>query len=307
MKDKFKHFSFKEESKKIIKIANEIIYEYAEQGFQLTLRQLYYQFVARGIIENSVKSYKRLGLVVNHGRLAGLIDWEAIIDRTRNLEENDHYDGPGDIIECCIDWYRIDKWADQTYRVEVWIEKEALVGIVEKICQELDVAFFACRGYVSQSEQYKAGQRFADYACYGQRVAVIHLGDHDPSGMDMTNDNDKRLNMFARDEVELNRIALNMDQVKKYNPPPNPAKLTDTRCREYIRQFGPNSWELDALDPMTLQSLIISAVESYRDDDTWDAVIKREADERKELALLSNNYNGVKQFLAMKETGFAFI
>jgi hypothetical protein len=267
---------FKENSQHLIKIANQIIEEYQAQGYSLTLRQLYYQFVARDYIENSQKSYKNLGSLVNDARLAGLIDWWAIEDRTRNLRGNSHWDSPADMIKTCENQFAYDKWADQPYAPEVWIEKDALIGVIEGPCNSLDVPYFACRGYSSQSEQWRAGRRFKRALERGQIPIVFHLGDHDPSGIDMTRDNKTRLSMFAGLEIHLKRLALNYDQVEEYNPPPNPAKLTDSRCKNYIQRFGKSSWELDALNPQVISRLIEEAILNIRDDNKWNDTVNKE-------------------------------
>jgi hypothetical protein len=270
-----------------IERANSIIEEYAAQGFVLTLRQLYYQFVARGLLENRQQEYKRLGSTLNDARLAGLVDWNAIEDRTRFLRSNSHWDSPADILDGCARQFAVDKWADQAWRPEVWIEKDALVGVIEPICRRLDVAYFACRGYNSQSEQWVAGMRLRERRGdqrAGQRTLVLHLGDHDPSGIDMTRDNDDRLSMFAGyGWGELRRIALNRNQVNQYQPPPNPAKITDSRYEGYVREHGEESWELDALEPRVIEELIRSNIEEIRDPDLWDAAVEREEDGRTRL------------------------
>lgn len=281
----------------IIEQANRIIREYAAQGFKLTLRQLYYQFVARDLIDNTQRSYKRLGNIISEARMAGRVDWNAIEDRTRNLESNPHWDDPAAIIEAAARSFRIDKWENQACRVEVWIEKEALIGVVERICRRLDVDFFACRGYVSQSEQWAAGKRFAEYRERGQDVVVLHLGDHDPSGIDMTRDNDTRLALFAREEVAVRRLALNFDQIETYGPPPNPAKLSDSRYERYFADYGSESWELDALDPRVIQELIGEAVTEYRDEDAWLAMTDRENDEREQLSVVTQRWADVVAYL----------
>lgn len=270
-------------SQRVIENANNIIAEYEAQGFELTLRQLYYQFVSRDLIANTQKEYKKLGAIINDARLAGLVSWTAIVDRTRNLESNSHWDGPADIIEACAKQFQIDKWANQEHRVEVWIEKDALVGIAERICRQLDVSYFSCRGYTSQSEMWAAGQRLKRFADeHEQTPVIIHLGDHDPSGIDMSRDIADRLEIFMGG-MEVNRIALNMNQVRKYNPPPNPAKITDSRATKYIKLFGHESWELDALDPKVLSNLIEKTVLSYRDDDKWNDSLAVEQRHRKSL------------------------
>jgi len=282
---------FSRESLGMIEKANEIIAEYAAQGFALTLRQLYYQFVARDLIPNNIKSYKNLGSVINDGRLAGLIDWRHIQDRTRHLEENSHWEKPGDVIESAAASYRIDLWARQDYRPEIWIEKDALIGVIEGVCQELDVPYLSCRGYTSQSEMWGSAQRIERWTRRGDQTSVIfHFGDHDPSGKDMTRDIQDRLEMFMA-EVKLERLALNMDQIEEYSPPPNPAKTTDSRARAYIAEFGNDSWELDALSPEVIAELIRKAVTALQDDRKWREDEKRMETERKLLLSAANQWD----------------
>ncbi len=168
-------------------------------------------------------------------------------------------------------------------------EKDALVGIAERICRKLDVSYFSCRGYTSQSEMWAAGMRLKEYAEErGQTPVIIHLGDHDPSGIDMSRDITDRLELFMGG-MEINRIALNMDQVRKYNPPPNPAKITDSRAEGYIKKHGRESWELDALDPKVLTDLIEKTVLSYRDDDEWRSACRVEERHRRALIKIAED------------------
>ena len=288
---KYEDKNFHRKSLVIIGIADKICTEYMEQGYTLTLRQLYYQFVARGVIENSMKEYKNLGNIINDARLAGLIDWDAIEDRTRNLERLATWDSPKDILKATAEQFRYNYWEDQSTVVEVWVEKEALVGVIERVAFRYRCAYFACRGYSSQSEAWRAGQRFQTYNENGQDVKIIHLGDHDPSGIDMTRDNSDRLALFSEfGNVEVIRIALNEDQVHKYNPPPNPAKLADTRAADYVRKFGNSSWELDALDPKVIDDLISNEIEKYIDNDKWNVVKEKEVKARKKISVLVNKW-----------------
>lgn len=146
----------------VVEQANAIIEEYLAQRFALTLRQLFYQFVARGLIENTFKQYKRLGGIVRNARDGGLIDWDALEDRTRAVNTHACWDSPADIISSAAHSYREDLWADQRYRPEVWVEKDALLGVIEGVCTELRVPFFAHRGNNSQTLQYQAGKRFGN-------------------------------------------------------------------------------------------------------------------------------------------------
>ena len=282
MKITYQEKQFRAASLATIQEANTIIDEYHRQGYDLTLRQLYYQFVSRDLLPNTQKSYKRLGGILNDARLAGLVDWDAIVDRTRNRRLLTRWENPAQIIDACVNSYHVDRWDGQPFRPEVWIEKDALVGVIQGVCNELDVPYFACRGYVSQSEQWRAGQRFRRDMRNGQDVVIFHLGDHDPSGIDMTRDNGDRLEMFSEAGIRVERLALNAAQVAQYNPPPNPTKLTDSRAAGYLEEHGDESWELDALEPSVISDLIRQAVEGLIDWDIWDETKARE-DEGREL------------------------
>src|SRR5258707_4874441 len=191
---KYRNFRFSGATLAMIAKANEIVEEYRGQGFDLTLRQLYYRFVSRDLIKNTQKEYKRLGGIVNDARLAGLIDWNSIVDRTRSLRALPHWDSPSEIVESCAAQFNVDRWEGQPYRPEVWIEKDALVGVFERVCRELDVPLLSCRGYTSQSEMWGASQRMLAHSRNrngrrtGQTPIVFHFGDHDPSGKDMSRD-----------------------------------------------------------------------------------------------------------------------
>ena len=274
----------------IINQANEIIGEYAVGGMSLTLRQLYYQFVARDLIANKQSEYKRLGAIISDARLAGLTDWTSIEDRTRNIKRNYHNTDPGQAVQDALDQFKLDRWVGQENRVEVWIEKEALVGVIQPICSELDVPYFACKGYVSQSEMWNAAQRFAYYnENFDQTPVIIHLGDHDPSGMDMTRDIADRQDLFGG-AYKVERIALNMSQIEDHKPPPNPAKLTDSRSSSYVKDYGYDSWELDALEPHVLANLIESTVLEYRDEDVHEETMEQEREYRSVLRKVAKNW-----------------
>jgi hypothetical protein len=192
--------NFADGSLEVIDHANQIISEYQAQGFTLTLRQLYYQFIARDLFpndrrwvnvggdkwkrsqsvnatKNATPNYKWLGSIVNDGRLAGLIDWSAMEDRLRTVEFVPSWDDPESILDAVGDQYKEDLWAGQEYRPEVWIEKDALAGVIENVCRRWRVPHFACRGYTSQSAQYEAGKRFKNCIEKGQIPIVLHLGD----------------------------------------------------------------------------------------------------------------------------------
>ena len=288
-------------SEDTISKANSILEDYAARGYDLTLRQLYYQFVSRGWLQNKQTEYKRLGSIMNDARLAGRVDWSYMVDRTRGLVDRSHWGSPQEIIDTCAKQYFENMWVNQNYYVEVWVEKDALVGVLERACHPLDVPYFSCRGYPSVSEVKVAADRIVRESGRNVNLMIIHLGDHDPSGIDMTRDIKDRLHLLSHEgNIEICRIALNMDQVEHYGPPPNPAKITDSRYGDYIAKYGPSSWELDALDPDVLVELITATVEKYIDPDQWEEDKARIDARRSQLALVSKHWDDVTRFVEEK-------
>ena len=294
---------FRKSALVMIEQANAIIREYQSAGYIITLRQLYYQFVARDLIANKLQEYKRLACVINDARLAGKIDWEAIEDRTRNLATVSAWNDPGHIIASAAASFQLNPWLYQKHYVEVWVEKEALASVVERACDPLRVPYFCCRGYTSQSEMHAAAMRLLGRIRSGKTPTIIHLGDHDPSGIDMSRDIQDRFDLFlgkygVGGAVKVDRVALNMDQVEKYNPPPNPAKSTDSRFEGYLAEYGDESWELDALDPKTLNALITKEIKRHiTDKGQWETTMAREQQGRDNLEKASDNWDNVEHFL----------
>lgn len=309
MKRAYNNLNLRGKTLETIGTANVIIEEFEADGYDITLRQLYYQFIARDLFpedrrwtytggrwrkdpngtKNAQPNYKWLGGFINDGRLAGLVDWNSIVDRTRKFQCNSHWESPDEIIEDAARWYARDSREHQETYLEVWVEKDALVGVIEKVCDPLDVGYFSCRGFVSQSAMYRAALRLKHMERNGLDTIILHLGDHDPSGIDMTRDIQDRLVMFGS-TVDVQRIALNMEQVEKYNPPPDYAKSTDSRYAEYASKYGDNSWELDALDPRVLTELITEKVSDFTNEGEREVSIARQEEERQQIQAVVDNW-----------------
>jgi len=292
VKEQFITKKFTWDTEVVIHQANEIIEQYQEDNMTLTLRQLYYQFVSRDLLANNKKEYARLGRILSDGREAGLVDWDAIEDRTRNLEKVQTFNDPGDILRTCYYSFKIDHWLNQEYYIEVWIEKQALIGVIEPICRDYHVPWFACKGYVSKSEMYASAKRMAYQRDQGREPLIIHLGDHDPSGVDMTRDIGDQQTKFDG-TFNVKRIALNMDQIEMYNPPPNYTKLSDSRSKDYCKTYGNDSWELDALDPKVMQKLIKDEVLQYRNQEEYAKTLKQEAQYKSLLGYVYRNWENI--------------
>lgn len=291
MKEIFVDHSFSKASQDKINIINMVLDEYRRQGFRLSLRQLYYQMVARDYIPNTMNSYKSLGGLVSTARQAGLIDWNMIEDRNRETSALSHWESPAEIVEQAARVFRIDKWADQDWHIEVMVEKDALSGVLQPVCQRLDIAITANKGYCSSSTMYEIGKRLEAYYEDGKDICVLYLGDHDPSGIDMTRDITERLALYSNvNEIEIIRLALNWDQIELWSPPENPAKETDSRFLAYMERYGNSSWELDAVEPVQLVSLIENVVLEKRNEYLWDEAVEREREMREQLQAFADSY-----------------
>ena len=297
MKKHYKNIRFSSSRLSWLHEVMAVIEEFQGMGYTLTLRQIHYQLVGMGLTENTKQAYKRLGSLINDARLAGYIDWDAIEDRTRFVRKLGHWKEPADIVRSASEQFHIDRWENQEHRVEVWIEKDALVGILEEVCNRYDVPYFSCRGFVSQSELRDAAERVKRYEDKGYEYVILHLGDHDPSGLDMTRDIIDRMEMFGAYPT-VDRLALNYEQILMYNPPPNFAKEKDSRYKGYAAEFGTDSWELDSLHPTVIIGLIEHQIETYINDwNVWEDDIEREEDYRQQLADAAKNWNAVAYFL----------
>ena len=265
-----------------LQIINEIIEEYAEEGYKLTLRQLYYQLVSRDIIPNKVQEYAKLGKLLVKGRMAGVVDWEAIEDRIRVPFLPYWVHGVADAVDDTIEQYRLDRQDGQEVYIELWVEKDALSGVLKRITSHYHINLMVNRGYSSCTAMHDAYKRFKRQERQGKKVYILYLGDHDPSGLDMIRDIEDRLHEFGVNPT-VKPIGLTMKQIEQYNPPPNPAKITDPRAKWYIQEHGNTSWEVDALNPKVLHQLVRKNVEKLIDMDMFNDQIGQEDEDKGKL------------------------
>lgn len=310
MKQAYRSIRFNEEKRKLIAVCESILNEYIKAGYRITVRTLYYQLVARDVIPNQERSYKNLTNLVNDARMAGLLDWDVIEDRGRRPVVRPRWGDGKDFIESVAPQYHTDHWDAQDDRVFVVVEKDALAGVLEDTCHTYDVPLLAAKGYPSVSSVRDlvrkeifpymmdivnvGGERKRQWKLPNkrQRIVFLHMGDHDPSGIDMSRDLEERLLIFSEGAFELKfmRIALNMDQIEEVDPPPNPAKSTDSRFEGYRDQFGDESWELDALPPDYLNELLRDRITDHIDPDVWDERAAHITSTRERLVALAGEF-----------------
>lgn len=245
----------------------------------MTLRQLYYRFVAMDLIENKQSQYQYLGEAIKEARLDGRIPWDWIEDRTRSVDGGDH-----DLVDVerrfneNLEWfkktpdrYRLPRWKGQDNYVEVWVEKEALAGVFAGVCEDLNVVTFPNRGYTSITLLKEAAERLrGQWQKRGEAPTILYFGDFDPSGQDIERNIRDKLHDTFNVPVKVQRKALTRKQIDRFELPPQPAKRTDSRYEEFVENHGDLAVELDALPPEELRNLIRESVEEYFDQDHYE-------------------------------------
>lgn len=323
-KIRYDYKSFSKDGEQVVDAADAICQAYARQGYTLTLRQLYYRFIAtdafpdsryfhkdpvsgketrdpfnqRGTsTKNCQANYKWLGSLIADGRVSGLIDWRHIEDRGRESSGGDFgWDTPQNFFESVLDRYYISHWDGQPEHIEVWVEKDALVDVISRAASPWNVSYTACKGSPSHSLVHDAALRLRQQESDGKTTTILYLGDHDPTGLDIPRDIQERLAMF-RSECTVERIALTREQVDQYQPPPNYAKETDSRFQAYVDEHGTDCWELDALEPQVLVDLIDAQIQEHLVRELYDARLEREQQEKATLEAIAANYDEVVSHL----------
>jgi len=283
--------NFKPETRELLSKILAVTESYQQQGYVLTLRQLYYQLVVQNIFANQQKNYAKLSDLLGEARICGLCDWDVIEDRIRIPKFPNEWVNINTAMETLIVVYRRQRWSDQNNYVEVWVEKDALSGVLEPITHEYHVHLLVNRGYSSISAMHDSAKRFLYAENQSKDCHLLYFGDHDPSGEDMVRDIIKRLQEF-RASVEVEKIALTREQVDENHLPPNPAKTTDPRARGYIEQHGDESWELDALPPKVLNELLRDALENLVDRERYDSQIEQEEADKETMKSFGEEHGG---------------
>lgn len=306
-KIKFRSIKLSKANKERLETINEIIEEYQEQGYKLTLRQLYYQLVSRDIIPNLLPEYAKLSNLLKEGRMGGIVDWDAIEDRLRQPSVPGSWDSPKDILKSALYAYEKPRMKGQNTYLEVWVEKDALSGVLKRVTEKYHIPIVVNRGYSSATAMFDAYERFVYADNKGQREKkILYLGDFDPSGVDMIRDINTRIVEFIKgrygnpidDDYQIASeygfsvlpIALTLEQIRLYNPPPNPAKQTDPRAKDFIKTHGSTSWEVDALRPEVLNSILEKVILDNIDLELYESIIYQEEAEKDKLRQFIENF-----------------
>ena len=266
----------------IVGEAIDIVSQY-DEGV-LTLRSLHYQLVGRGMT-NDIQHYKRVVAAMISARWDDKISFETFSDLDRamvgetayypTIIEDEIQKGKRQV-QAWMKSFHKNKWENQPYYPEIFIEKKALQGVFQNLCQEWNIALGACKGYPSLTFLHEAFRRFDSADCRGQKPIIIYFGDYDPSGEDIPRSIQENMSRFGV-EVEVRRIALMEHQVVEWKLPPAPAKDSDTRTANW---GGLGQVELDAVRPEKLMKLLGAAIEDVFDHHLYDELLEQEDEER---------------------------
>jgi len=270
--------ALQKKSLKLLEQVREIIESY---DFALTLRQIYYQLVARQVIANEQKYYRIISRLCVIGRDEGMLPEDAFADRLREVDKPPSWDDLSDFMETVKESYKKSKWNNQATYVETWTEKDALRGVISPITYEYDVPLLVVRGQVSRTAIYESYKRFAQKVKEGKECYLFYFGDFDPSGISIYKSLVDRIRNFGAYGalIKFERIALTREQIETYGLPQDPAKTSDPNYKKFVRSYGDNVVELDALPPDVLRDFIRESIESEIDAELLAQVQETEEEE----------------------------
>lgn len=274
--------------KTVVPEVNAILNQY---NVRMTLRQIFYRLVSKHLIQNTLSQYKNLSRILVKARERGDVDWTRIEDRSRTTIGGDYgFTSAEDFLLYSTEsfkqaWNRFTMplWASQPNFLEVWVEKDALSTLVSDVAKGFRVKTCPARGYSSFTYVKEGAERLDEYEDK-ENIIILYLGDYDPSGLDITRDLEQRLKDYGIPDVDVERIALTLDQIRQYSLPPMMAKQKDPRYAKFVADTGgADAVELDALEPPVLQDIITKAIQDKIDADLWNERAKEIEETRKKL------------------------
>ncbi len=257
----------------------EAILAVAAEYRRMSVRQLYYQLVSRGLPKTEA-AYKRVCDAAAQLRLDGSLDYRKIADGSRTRRPVFQHGNLGAALETAHDLYRRNYWLDQPRAVEVWCEKDALSGVIQPVCDRWGVTYVATRGFPSLTLRYESAMALRES---GKPTKVYYFGDHDASGRAISANLEGELRQHGAD-VRVVRIALEPEQIADYRLPTRPGKHSDSRQAKFAATYGAASVELDALPPSVLEWLVEEAITREVDHARWAEAERVERLERETLA-----------------------
>jgi 5S rRNA maturation endonuclease (ribonuclease M5) len=291
MKKQIQHLNIKKPTKyqpktlKLIGLVRKLITKY--KGRKLTLRQIFYQLVAKRIIPNNLRAYKNLSYLIAKARKNEDLPWDVMRNHTRFIIKENSWPNYKDFTKKIEKIYRKSKLANQRNYIEIWIEKDSLREWFEPITKEFDIPLIICRGYPSITTLYEASKRLKEIQ---KPIHILYFGDFDPSGEDIFRAIKERLIKDFKinpKKLHIKKVALTLKDVKQYKLPPAPTKATDSRSRKFIKKFGNFAVELEALPVRVLEQKIKRSIKSLLNWKQFQKDLKKEKQEAKKLRKLA--------------------
>ena len=245
-----------------------------DQQQPMTIRQLFYQLVSKGLMPNEHKHYQKVSRIMTKARDDGRVPFEYITDRSRPKYSSSVFENVADYAETVRVAYRKDYWITQPYYVEVWTEKDAIIGSIEPVTNDLGVTVRVGRGFLSTTRAHEIAQHFQTIS---KPIRCFYLGDHDPSGRVIETDLFNRIVEYGGGDFELTRVAIFKRDIATYKLPPLRIKDTDTRAESFRRKHGKDCVELDAFPADMLRWRLRNRIEDLLDKEAWERQKKVEA------------------------------
>jgi hypothetical protein len=255
------------ENRKTTALINAALDILAEQN-PMTIRQLFYRLVSKQRVQNNLQHYQLVSRIMTKARDDGRCPFEWIADRSRPVYASSGFDDAVEYVATMRDGYRKNYWTTQPEHIEVWVEKDAIIGSIEKTCNDLGVTIRVGRGYWSTTAAHAIAKIFS---AIDKPITVFYCGDHDPSGQNIQSELYSRILEYDSGDFEMERLAISKEDIAKFNLPPLAVKNSDSRAAGFVKQYGNECVELDALPPLELRRRISEAVKSHIDDDLWTA------------------------------------
>jgi len=275
--------------KESLELATEIERVFEVFGPPMTVRQLYYQLVARGTIPNAQSAYLRLDRLSVRLREAEVLPWGWLIDRTREVQKVSAWEDLPDFLETVRVAYRKDLWQDNPDRVEIWLEKDALSGVFREVTDRYQAPLVVTRGYPSRSLLWESRRLIEED---GRPCFIYYFGDHDATGKDIERVVGEELSQ-SDTRIAFKRVAILPEDIDRFRLPPIPAKKTDTRYRRFVAAYGNRCVELDALPPDELRRRIDEVIQRHIDSEAWERLRNIERQEQESLgAVVQTIRNG---------------
>ena len=262
-----------------------------------TVRQLFYLVSARGGVTKDERGYRRVQRQVLLMRREGLIPYGRIADNNRRRIHNPSYNNLGHALDETAAFYRQALWRDLLIYLEVWTEKDAMVGTMFPVTDPYDVELCVARGHSSETFAWESAETMAKQSEAGKIPVVVYVGDHDPSGVHASEDLRTRLAGFMEGRVgpegfHFRRLAVNEDQIQELNLQTRETKRTDPRLRHFEQRFGKGaeSVDVDAIHPDRLRKMLADTIEAYIPDDLMAKVQAEEEAAREALEQMASNW-----------------